>query len=359
MKNPQDRSLIIWTSVIILLPTLVGLLLWNRLPDQMPTHWGIDGQPDAWSGKLWAIVLLPLFMLPAQWIVYRVTRLEPQNRSGSNAKVLRMVMWIFPILSVAFSGMIYAQALGWELGIDTIVPLLISAMFIIVGNVLPKCRKNSFLGIRLPWTFSSEENWNRTHRLGGKTWVIGGIVSIVAIVVEWLWLYILAIAAACVIPCVYSWLFYRKQRDAGQVEPILRSKQNRMLTWVTIAITVFALVFVVWALFSGSFDIALDGTHLTITTGQWDDLTVDISAIDSVEYRENGVDGSRDWGYGNLTVGLGSFSNDEFGSYTRYTYVKPDACIVLHVGEKILVINGKSDEATRALYEEISAKIAE
>lgn len=358
MKNPKDKSLMIWTSVIILLPALVGLLLWNRLPEQMPTHWGADGQVDGWSGKLWSILLMPLLLLPGQWVVYRVTRLEPQNRSGSNAKVLRMVMWIFPILSVVFSGMMYGQALGWKLGMETVIPLLISAMFLVVGNVLPKCRRNSFLGIRLPWTFSSEENWNRTHRLGGKTWVIGGIVSIVALAVGWLWLYILAVFAACVIPCVYSWLFYRKQRDAGQVEPILHSKQNRVLTWVTIAVTVFALVFVGWALFSGSMDITLDDTHLTITTDQWDDLTVDISAIDSAEYRENGVDGSRDWGYGNLTVGLGTFSNNEFGAYTRYTYVKPDGCIVLHVGEKVLVINDRSDEATRALYEKITETIA-
>ncbi|MBQ9997164.1 MAG: hypothetical protein IJP32_12375, partial [Clostridia bacterium] len=91
----------------------------------------------------------------------------------------------------------------------------------------------------------------------------------------------------------------------------------------------------------------------------WDDLTVDYAAIDSIEYREDGVDGSRVGGYGSPRLALGNFRNDEFGNYTRYTYTQTTPCVVLTSGENILVLNGRDDAAALEIYEKLSERIPE
>lgn len=348
MKN---KKFLFWTSVVILLPCVVGLLMWNQLPEKMPTHWGVDGQIDGWSGKGFAIFGIPLLLLVFQWISIFATRLDKQNQSGSNAKVLGIVMCIFPVMSILTSFGMYRAAMGLEFGVDVFIPGLIGLMFLVIGNYLPKCRQNSTLGIKLPWTFASEENWNKTHRLGGKVWTVCGLGMIVNVFVGQVWLMLACIFSAILVPTVYSWLLYRKQMAAGTVGPVSKELKRGMgLTAVLLAATAVFLFFV---LFSGSVDMAVEGEKLVITTAQWDDMTLDIAAIDSIEYRAEGVDGSREWGYGSLRLLLGLFRNEEFGNYTRYTYADTDDCIVLRVGQKWLIINADGAEATQALYRQI------
>lgn len=348
----RNKKFLFWTSVVILIPTFLGLLLWNQLPEKLPTHWGIDGQIDGWSSKHFAIFAVPLILLAFQWICIGVTRLDKQNQSGGNEKVMYIVFSLFPALSLFTAAGMYGSFLGWEFRVENLMPGLIGLMFLILGNFLPKCRQNSSLGIKLPWTFSSEENWNKTHRLGGKVWVACGVALLIAAVLDWTWLFLGGIFGAMLIPTVYSWLLYRKQQKAGAVAPL--PKQSKLGITIASILSLVTLAFVFFILFSGSLEITVDETALTITTDRWDDLAVDTAAIDSAEYRADGVEGSRSWGYGNLKLLLGSFENEEFGTFTRYTFAACDQCIVLRVDGRTLVINAEDDEATWALYDQIT-----
>ena len=209
----KHKKFLFWTSLVILLPTIIGLLLWNQLPDKLPTHWGFDGQVDGWNSKPFGVFAVPLILLVFQWICVFVTRLDKQNQTGSNEKVLSLVLCIFPVLSLLTGLGMYGSALGWEFSVSEAMPALIGVMFLVIGNMLPKCRQNSYLGIRLPWTFASEENWNKTHRLGGKVWMASGAAMLVSVLLDWAWLFLAAILAAALIPAVYSWLLYRKQNQ--------------------------------------------------------------------------------------------------------------------------------------------------
>ena len=84
-------------------------------------------------------------------------------------------------------------------------------MFIIVGNYLPNCKPNRHMGIKLPWTFASEENWRRTHRFGGFVWVAAGICTLLAGMFAQEWLMFAPLLAAILLPTVYSWQLSRKQ----------------------------------------------------------------------------------------------------------------------------------------------------
>ena len=220
IENNKWKLLV--SSVAILLPILVGLILWNDLPEQMTTHWGADGNADGWSSRTFAVLGLPLILLALHWVCIFITSKDPKNK-GQNKKVFGMVLWICPIVSIFASGITYAAALGKEFNMEIIGLLLIGLMFVVIGNYLPKCKQNYTIGIKVKWTLANEENWNATHRFGGKVWVIGGLLLMACVflpeaLIPWVLMIALTIMAA--IPIVYSYAYYKKQVAAGTAPEI-------------------------------------------------------------------------------------------------------------------------------------------
>lgn len=210
----KNKGLMILTSVIILLPVLAGILLWDRLPEQMVTHWGGNGEADGWSSRPVAVFGLPLFLLAIHWMGVWLTGQDRRNRN-QNEKILQMMFWIAPVISLFGMGSTYAAALGQSLRIDRLALLLLGIVFTIIGNYLPKCRQNYTIGIKIIWTLSDEENWNATHRLAGKIWTAGGLLLLLCAflpgtVLPWVMPMVLGIMV--VIPIVYSWWFHRNQK---------------------------------------------------------------------------------------------------------------------------------------------------
>ena len=210
----KNKGLMILTSVIILLPMLAGILLWDQLPERMATHWGVNGEADGWSSRPVAVFGLPLFLLAIHWMGVWLTGQDRRNRN-QNEKVLQMMFWIAPVISLFGMGSTYAAALGQPLRIDRLAMLLLGIVFTIIGNYLPKCRQNDTIGIKIIWTLSDEENWNATHRLAGKIWTAGGLLLLLCAflpgtVLPWVMPMVLGIMV--VIPIVYSWWFHRKQK---------------------------------------------------------------------------------------------------------------------------------------------------
>lgn len=209
----KNLKTLILTSVIILLPILLGLLFWNALPEQIPTHWNAAGEIDQYSSKAFAIFVIPLFLLAVHWLCTFVTNSDKKN-SNQNLQPMTMVLWICPIISVVLFGLIYAVSMGLTIDMNTVMPLILGAAFVLIGNYLPKCRQNHTIGIKLPWTVHNEENWNKTHRLGGKLWVLGGFLLMLSVLlpaglIPWAVLLVLIVLA--IIPTVYSYSLFKKQ----------------------------------------------------------------------------------------------------------------------------------------------------
>lgn len=212
LKNHKGK--LVLSSVIILLPVAVGLLLWNRLPETVPTHWGFDGAPDDWSSRGVAVFVMPLFLLALHWLCLWVTSKDQKNKSQSS-KIFNLILWLVPALSLFSCGNIYAAALGREFQINALMPAFLGLLFVIVGNYLPKTVQNRTIGIKIKWTLEDEENWNATHRLAGKIWTAGGLLLLLCAflpgtVLPWVMPMVLGIMV--VIPIVYSWWFHRKQK---------------------------------------------------------------------------------------------------------------------------------------------------
>ena len=353
----KHKGELILTSLIILIPVLVGLILWNRLPETIATHWGFDGQPDGYGSLPFGVFVPYLCLLAGHWLCFFVTAKDPNNQNR-NWKPMRLVLWIMPVLSNIVGIIMYSLALGVKVSVSGIMIAALGLMFAAIGNYLPKCRQNYTIGIKVPWTYSSEENWNATHRFGGRVWMIGGVVIMLAAFLPAGWSAGVTVAAAVllsVVPIVYSYLYYRKQVQRGDELKAVPSAHTRVGKIGT-AVGVLILAFVLVALFAGSVETVFSEEDFTIKASFYDDLTVAYDRIDSVEYREGNVPGSRIYGVGSFRLLLGRFENQEFGSYTRYTYYNPEACVVIQVNGKTLVLSGKDAAETQSIYQQLLEK---
>ena len=209
----KNKATLILTSIVLLIPVVIGLILWDQLPEQIPSHWGINGEVDGWSSKPFAVFGFPCILLTLHWICVLASSADPKAKDY-HPKMFHLVLWICPVLSLVLNALVYATALGYPLDVEIIMPLLVGMMFIIVGNLLPKCRQSYTMGIKLPWTLHNEENWNKTHRLGGKIWVIGGIITMSTAFIGSFWILLGVLIVMVAAPTIYSYCLYRKQGKA-------------------------------------------------------------------------------------------------------------------------------------------------
>lgn len=207
----RNRRLFFLTAVIAVSPMIIGLLLWNQLPDTIATHFDFQGTPNGWSSKGFAVFGLPLFLLGIHVLCAVVTAADPR-RQNIHDKLYRLVLWICPLISLLACCSVYLYALGTHVDVTTISGCLIGVLFIIIGNYLPKCRQNYTIGIKLPWTLASEDNWNHTHRLAGWLWIAGGVILLLGILFGFLrsWILLPIVLVMVLIPTVYSYFYYRK-----------------------------------------------------------------------------------------------------------------------------------------------------
>jgi uncharacterized membrane protein len=163
--------------VAVVLVTGFGFLRQGDLPDPMITHWDLRGTADGWGDRTWGLLFLPAVGLALALVFHFVPRIDPKRANFSQHAdawwFLANAMII--ILALLHLGVVGAN-LGWPLGVPEMMGICLGALLIVLGNYLTRIRQNWFLGIRTPWTLSSEKSWRETHRLGGRLFVVGGML---------------------------------------------------------------------------------------------------------------------------------------------------------------------------------------
>lgn len=204
---------IILSCIILVAPMIFGMIVWNKLPESMPIHWGVHGEVNGWSSKPFAVFVLPLLILAIHGVCIFASRKDFRNKKQS-PKVMGLVLWICPLLSLMANSLTYAVALGKEINVLFVVSLTMGALFVIIGNYLPKCQQNRMVGIRIIWTLKNEANWNATHRFAGKVWVIGGLLLMASSLLPYSilpWVMIALLVVFIGLPVLYSYRFHKKE----------------------------------------------------------------------------------------------------------------------------------------------------
>jgi hypothetical protein len=272
-----------------------------------------------------------------------------------------MAFWIMPTLSILLSALTYATAFGMELNPMIFLGVFLGVLFLVIGNYLPKCKRSRTLGIKLYWTLANDENWNATHRFAGKVWTIGGIVLLLCAFLPGMssvWVSFVAILPMVIIPVVYSYVYSRKQKARGEyeVKKMPEMKHSKAIKVVSIVAVTIILVFVAILMFTGEVTVEYGDTSFTVDSTYMSALTVDYLTVDSVKYRDDIDFGSRVFGFGSAKLLAGKFQNKEFGDYTLYAYTTSKDAVVISADGKTLVISGKDEAQTKAIYEGILSK---
>ena len=206
-----------WYPVVLaLVAVAMSAAVYRRLPDTMAVHWDLDGNPNGWMPRAIGAAFGPVFLIVLWALLRTVPRIDPRAENYARfSEAYEVIVASVLVLILVTHGIVLAVALGRHVSVARVVPALVGALFVVIGNMMPLVRPNWWFGIRTPWTLSNDRVWARTHRLAGYCMTAGGLVMIVAALVLPAPLgvpVLLAVAVAATIgPALYSYLTWKRE----------------------------------------------------------------------------------------------------------------------------------------------------
>lgn len=202
---------------LIILMAITAIVMYQApcTPNLMPTHWNAAGEVDGWNSKAFALFFFPALALAIYFLITFLPKIDPFKR---NYEQFEMPYYFIRLSLILFISLIYFYSLGAGVGLITfnirffIIPLL-SILLIVMGSFMPKIKRNFFVGFRAPWTLQSDEVWEKTHKFGGKVFIVMGFLSFLTILLKSsnsFLIFISLIIAGSLAPLVYSYFLYRK-----------------------------------------------------------------------------------------------------------------------------------------------------
>jgi len=218
MSNPIKPTVKTeWFSVIfIILAFLAGAYFYQNFPDQVPTHWNYKGQVDGYGSPLLAAFMSPTMMLIIYLIFLTIPYLDPKKEQyGSFINIYHRFKDLIITFLFIVGLLIGLNGIGQTIAIGFWMPILVGLLFIAIGGLLEKVKMNWFLGIRTPWTLSSETVWTKTHRLSSRVLMLAGLLMASTVLVPpsiKIFFFILVISLVVLALPVYSYILYRQER---------------------------------------------------------------------------------------------------------------------------------------------------
>lgn len=204
------KKTIILTVILILLPMVVGVVLWDKLPLQMVTHWGVNNEPNGWMSRPMAVFGLPVICAAIHIFAIIATEMD-KRKENIHRKSVAMVLWIIPVVTWVCSALTYGYAFYEKINVGLICCLLVGLLFIAMGNQLPRQQQNHVFGLRTRLTLSDEDVWRASHRFGGWALTIGGVVIVVCALLQWWWVIIAVFVVMFAVTLCYPRWYYNKR----------------------------------------------------------------------------------------------------------------------------------------------------
>ena len=202
---------------IIFISFAIAFWLYPQMPQMMVSHWDCQGRADGYMSKFWALFLMPIISLFMFFLFLLVPKIDPLKH---NIEKFRKYFDAFIVISFLFLFYLYLLTILWNLGlrfdfVKFLVPAF-SFLFFWCGILIEKAKRNWFLGIRTPWTLSSDKVWERTHKLGGKLFKILAIISFLGIIFPdfAIFFLIVPLLLITIYLFIYSYFQYQKENKA-------------------------------------------------------------------------------------------------------------------------------------------------
>jgi len=210
------KNTLIISIILVAIAISAGAVFWNQLPDQMASHWDINDQVNETMPKFWGVSLMPLITLGMLVLFLIVPSIDPLK---ANIAKFRESFNLFIVLIIAFMLYIHGLTLAWSLGYQdfkmsaAMLPFM-GVLFIAIGFMLRKAKRNFFIGIRTPWTLSSDSVWDKTHQLGAILFMASGALAIIGGFFGGMtafWLMFVPLIGSSLFLVVYSYVLYRQE----------------------------------------------------------------------------------------------------------------------------------------------------
>jgi uncharacterized membrane protein len=205
--------------VAVLLAAGFGIWAYPQLPAEVATHFDINGDPNGWSSRSFAALMMPVLGVVLLLIFATLPRIDPRRANYSKfGSTYWTVANSVGILLAGLHIVMLGKALGWAVDMTRVVGLGLGGLLVLLGNLMTRLRPNWFMGIRTPWTLSSDVVWRKTHRFGGVAFVLAGLGVLGAAVARSGWALYSAFGltgAAAVSSVVYSYVVWRGEQRAG------------------------------------------------------------------------------------------------------------------------------------------------
>ena len=211
------------TSILVLLmitiAVIAGALLWNQLPEQMASHWNTNDEVDGYISKFWGVFLMPLVVLGMFGLFIALPNMDPLK---ANIETFRGAFNLFILLITVFMLYIHGLTLAWSLGyqsfkMSTMMLPFMGILFIFIGYLLRQAKRNFFIGIRTPWTLSSDSVWDKTHQLGSVLFMVSGALAFFGSFFGGMvafWLLFVPLMGSTLVLVIYSYILYRSETKA-------------------------------------------------------------------------------------------------------------------------------------------------
>ena len=200
---------------IILLSFVIGICLYSLMPEELASHWNAQGQVNGYMSKIWGLFLMPLVSLGVFLLFISIPRIDPLK---ANIKKFMKYYYGFVLLMILFLFYLYILTILWNFGmrfdmIKFLIPTF-GILYYYIGILTEHTKRNWFIGLRTPWTISSEKIWNKTNKLGGKLLKIAGLIALIGFFFESYSIFFVLIPVILVVvyTTIYSYLEYQKRK---------------------------------------------------------------------------------------------------------------------------------------------------
>ena len=202
--------------VVAVLAAAVSVWAYGHLPETVATHWSLQGTPDGYSSRLWAVAVMPLVTLGLTGLFNVLPKVDP--RRENYAKFVDSY-WLIANAILVFTAvahaLILANGMGYTVQVDRLLPVGVGLLLAFLGNYLTRVEPNWFIGVRTPWTLSSDTVWRKVHRTAGWLFVIGGLVIAAGAFAPrsaFMPLFTVTIVVAAGIPVVQSYILWKREQ---------------------------------------------------------------------------------------------------------------------------------------------------
>ena len=211
----STRNTIILSILLIIIATVASTLVYNQLPEQVASHWNDANQVNGYISRFWGAFLMPVITVGILVLFLVIPLIDPLK---ANIAEFRGVFNAFIAMMIAFMVYMHGLTLAWNLGYNkfnmgaAMLPGL-GLIFLFAGVMMRKAKRNFFIGIRTPWTLSSDYVWNETHRIGSILFIISGLLALLGAFFPLyaFWLLLIPLFASVIFLFVYSYVLYRRE----------------------------------------------------------------------------------------------------------------------------------------------------